>query len=161
MNRRPRQRQPFILRNRSRSLRGRHWKGGVSMVAVLPWKMLPYPLAILVKLRLNCSLSVILGKIQSERQILYLLLNVSVSMAESESGCVSLREDWAKWRSETLRTYDLYLNGQDPLNMCALPAQCDGILSLKSQVSPSSLSALKQKKKRSFATFEAKGHPQV
>ena len=97
MNRRPRQRQPFILRNRSWSLRGRHWKGGVSMMAVLPWKMLPYPLAFLVKLRLNCSLSVILGKIQSERQILYLLLNVSVSMAESESGCVSLREDWAKW----------------------------------------------------------------
>lgn len=87
---------------------------------------------------------------QSERQILCLLLNVSVSMAESESGCVSPREDWAKWRSETLRTYDLYLNGQDPLNMCALPAQCDGIPSLKSQVSPSPLSALKQKKKRPF-----------
>ena len=52
--------------------------------------------------------------------------------------------------SEPLRTYDLYLNGQDPLNICALPARCDEIPSLKSWVSPSSLSALKRQKKTAF-----------
>ena len=65
------------------------------MMAVLPCKIFPYPAKILMKIRLNCSLSLsfILGKTQSERSILYLLLYVFVSMAGSESDCVSSRED--------------------------------------------------------------------